>query len=106
MYRAAAEYHRLLEASGLTDFPRLRLRAAELAEAGGGPRFDAVIIGEAQDLTLAHIRLLKALDRHADHRAFMVVGGWAAGCLPWRFVASRRRPRRARPIFRAPYQLT
>jgi superfamily I DNA/RNA helicase len=85
VYGAAAEYHRLLEASGLTDFPRLRLRAAELAEAGGGPRFDAVIIDEAQDLTLAHIRLLKALDRHADHRAFMVVGDGQQAVYPGGF---------------------
>ena len=55
-------YRDTLRRAGRTDWPLLRLRALELAQAGSGPRYDAIIVDEAQDLTEAQVRLLMALD--------------------------------------------
>lgn len=50
-----------LERRNLTAWTRRRRRAAELARGGGGPRYDAVIVDEAQDLEPAALRMLIAL---------------------------------------------
>jgi mRNA-degrading endonuclease RelE of RelBE toxin-antitoxin system len=85
VYRAYEHYARALARERATDFPHLRLRALELAEAGHGPRFDAVIADEAQDLTLVHVRLLLALDRHPDHRGVMLAGDGQQSVYPGGF---------------------
>src|SRR4029079_1459085 len=83
--RAYEHYGHALARERDTDFPHLRLRALERAEGGEGPRFDAIIADEAQDLTLAHIRLLLALDRHPDHRGVMLVGDGQQSVYPGGF---------------------
>ncbi len=74
VWAAYEEYRRRLQRNGKTDWPHMRARALELIEAGHGPRFDAIIVDEAQDLTEAHVWLLRALDSDADHGNLLLVG--------------------------------
>src|SRR5262249_26468547 len=69
----------------VVDWPHLRLRALQRAEAGEGPRFDAVIVDEAQDLTEIHVRLLTALDTSPDHSGLMLVGDGQQAIYPGGF---------------------
>jgi mRNA-degrading endonuclease RelE of RelBE toxin-antitoxin system len=85
VFRAYEHYAGALVRERATDFPHLRLRALQLAEAGAGPRFDAIIADEAQDLSLVHVKLLLALDRHADHRAVMLAGDGQQSVYPGGF---------------------
>lgn len=50
-----------MRAKGTVDFPDVVAFAAEVAEAGGGPRYRAAIIDEAQDLSLMGLRFVRAL---------------------------------------------
>jgi superfamily I DNA/RNA helicase len=68
------ERYRSSLGDGVVDFPHLRIRALELAREGHGPRFDAVIVDEAQDLTEVHVRLLMELDTSENHRRLLLVG--------------------------------
>jgi hypothetical protein len=85
VWAAYASYCNALERDRATDFAHLRLRALELAEEGHGPRFDAVIVDEAQDLTETHVRLLAALDRSENHSGLMLVGDGQQAIYPGGF---------------------
>ncbi|RKQ90899.1 UvrD-like helicase family protein [Solirubrobacter pauli] len=85
VWTAWQSYLEHLRREGRTDWPLLRRRAVELAEAGAGPRFDAVIVDEAQDLTAMQVRLLMALDTAADHRNLMFVGDGQQAIYPGGF---------------------
>jgi superfamily I DNA/RNA helicase len=85
VWAAWQHYQDTLRRAKSTDWSLLRLRAAELAENGAGPRFDAIIVDEAQDLTATHVRLLMALDRNADHRNLMFVGDGQQAVYPGGF---------------------
>ena len=74
VFAAFEAYRGTLRKRGALDWPHLRIEALRLAEAGGGPRFDGVIIDEAQDLSAVGMRLLLALDKSEDHRHFLIVG--------------------------------
>ena len=74
VWSAYEEYRTRLKAIGKTDWPHMRARALELIEAGHGPRYDAIIVDEAQDLTEAHLRLLLALDADPTHKNLLLVG--------------------------------
>ena len=84
-YAAYADYKHRLGAAGATDFAHLRLKATELACQGHGPRFEAILVDEAQDLTEAHLRLLLALDTQTDHRGVMLVGDGQQAIYPGGF---------------------
>ena len=51
-----------------------------------GPRYDAIIVDEAQDLTETQVRLLMALDARADHRDLMFVGDGQQSIYPGGFT--------------------
>jgi len=85
VWAAWEHYRERLTRDGKTDWPLLRRRAVELAEAGAGPRFDAVIVDEAQDLTETQVRLLMALDTAPDHRNLMFVGDGQQAIYPGGF---------------------
>lgn len=85
VFSAYCEYMRQLTAAGLLDFAELRLRAERHAGEGHGPRFDGIIVDEAQDLTELQIRLLMALDSRQDHRAFLLVGDGQQAIYPGGF---------------------
>ena len=70
-----------------------------------GPRFDAIIVDEAQDLTEVQVRLLMALDRAPDHRDLMFVGDGQQSIYPGGFTPALGRARRARPLVPAAHQL-
>ena len=56
-----------------------------MARSGHGPRFDAIIVDEAQDLTEVQIRLLMELDTSPDHRGLMLVGDGRQAIYPGGF---------------------
>jgi hypothetical protein len=58
VWKAWERYRGLIERDAKTDWPLLLLRALQLAEDGAGPRFDAIIVDEAQDPTAVQVRLL------------------------------------------------
>ena len=62
-----------LDASEKTDWQQLRLHALQLVERGKGPRFDAIIIDEAQDLSEVQLRFLIALDADPEHKGITLV---------------------------------
>jgi mRNA-degrading endonuclease RelE of RelBE toxin-antitoxin system len=85
VWQAWEHYRDALQRARRTDWPLLRRRAVELAEAGHGPRFDAIVVDEAQDLTAMQVRLLMALHRHDDHRNLMFVGDGQQAIYPGGF---------------------
>ena len=86
MARPGSSTSRRSTRDGKTDWPLLRRRALELAEDGAGPRFDAIIVDEAQDLTAVQVRLLMALDSSAEHTALMFVGDGQQSIYPGGFT--------------------
>ena len=74
VFSAYTEYREKLRRERVHDWAHLRLEALRLAEAGAGPRFDGVIVDEAQDLSAVGMRLLFTLDKSEHHRHFLVVG--------------------------------
>jgi superfamily I DNA/RNA helicase len=86
VWEAWEHYQDTLRRAHQTDWPLLRMRAVELAEAGAGPRFDAIIVDEAQDLTAMQVRLLQALDRTPGHRHLMLVGDGQQSIYPGGFT--------------------
>lgn len=60
VFAAYAEYRAILGKRGVRDWPAIRSEALRLAQQGAGPRFDGVIIDEAQDLSAVGMRLLLA----------------------------------------------
>lgn len=91
-------YRTALREENLVDWATLRVRALELARHGAGPRFDAVIVDEAQDLTAAQLMLLLELDTSPDHSGFMLVGDGRQAIYPGGYrlahvgLSARRQP--------------
>jgi hypothetical protein len=85
VFGAFTEYRAGLMKRGAYDWPHIRLKALELAESGAGPRYDGVIIDEAQDLSAVGMRLLLALDKSEDHRHLLIVGDGQQSIYPGGF---------------------
>jgi hypothetical protein len=84
-WEAWAHYRNALAKAGQTDWPLLRCRALQLAREGHGPRFDGIVVDEAQDLTAVQIELLKAIDASPGHRNLMLVGDGQQAVYPGGF---------------------
>lgn len=85
VFDAFAEYRAGLSKRGTHDWPHIRLKALELAENGAGPRYDGVIIDEAQDLSAVGMRLLLAIDKSENHRHLLIVGDGQQSIYPGGF---------------------
>jgi len=85
VFAAYDEYRARLAKEGAFDWAHLRAEALRLAESGAGPRFDGVIIDEAQDLSAVGMRLLLALDKSDNHRHFLIVGDGQQSIYPGGF---------------------
>jgi hypothetical protein len=85
VYAAYEAYRDLLARRGRTDWSHMRLEAVGLAREGAGPRFDAIVVDEAQDLTEAHLELLLALDADPEHGAVLLVGDGQQAIYPGGF---------------------
>ena len=79
-------YRDALARAGRSSWPVLRCRALELALEGHGPRFDAIVVDEAQDLTEVQVRLLMALDTRPGHENLMFVGDGQQSIYPGGFT--------------------
>ena len=85
VFAAYEEYLTRLEKNAALDWGLLRLEALRLVEGGAGPRYNGVIIDEAQDLSAVSMRLLLALDESENHCNFMVVGDGQQSIYPGGF---------------------
>jgi hypothetical protein len=85
VWAAYEHYLQLLGKVGKTDFRQMRLRALAIVEAGGGPRYDAIIVDEAQDLSEVAVRLLMGVDSDPEHKMFMLVGDGQQSIYPGGF---------------------
>jgi superfamily I DNA/RNA helicase len=85
VFAAFTEYRAELLKRKAYDWPHIRLKALELAEGGAGPRYDGVIIDEAQDLSAIGMRLLLALDKSENHRHLLIVGDGQQSIYPGGF---------------------
>ena len=85
VFAAFTEYRADLLKRKAYDWPHIRLKALELAEGGAGPRYDGVIIDEAQDLSAVGMRLLLALDKSESHRHLLIVGDGQQSIYPGGF---------------------
>jgi len=85
VFEAFTEYRAGLVKRRAYDWPHIRLKALELAERGAGPRYNGVIIDEAQDLSAVGMRLLLALDKSENHRHFLIVGDGQQSIYPGGF---------------------
>lgn len=85
IYAAFTEYREALRKRKALDWPHLRIEALRLACEGAGPRYDGVIVDEAQDLSAVGMRLLLALDKSENHRHFMIVGDGQQSIYPGGF---------------------
>jgi hypothetical protein len=86
VFAAYDEYRHRLRKDGKFDWGHLRAEALRLAEGGAGPRFDGVVVDEAQDLSAVGMRLLLALDKSANHRHFLIVGDGQQSIYPGGFA--------------------
>ncbi len=67
VWRLYEAFDRLQKRRGVWTWSRLRRRAAELVQSGKvGPRYDAVVVDEAQDLDATVLRMLVGLSAAAD----------------------------------------
>lgn len=85
VFAAFEEYRSGLRKRRLFDWPQIRNEALRLATEGAGPRYDGVIIDEAQDLSAVGMRLLLTLDRSEHHRHFLIVGDGQQSIYPGGF---------------------
>ena len=85
VFAAFEEYRAALRKRGGWDWPHVRLEALRLAGEGAGPRYDGVIIDEAQDLSAVGMRLLLKLDCSENHRHFLIVGDGQQSIYPGGF---------------------
>jgi superfamily I DNA/RNA helicase len=85
VFAAFTDYRVALSKQRLYDWPSIRLEALRLAGEGAGPRYDGVIIDEAQDLSAVGMRLLLTLDRSEQHRHFLIVGDGQQSIYPGGF---------------------
>jgi len=85
VWAAFVDYRDALRKHRSWDWPHIRLEALRLAQGGAGPRYDGVIIDEAQDLSAVGMRLLLALDTSENHRDFLIVGDGQQSIYPGGF---------------------
>lgn len=85
VFAAFTEYRAMLSKRGVYDWPLIRIEALRLAEAGAGPRYDGIIVDEAQDLSAVGMRLLLALDKSVGHRHLLIVGDGQQSIYPGGF---------------------
>ena len=85
VFEAYAEYLRKLYKRRAYDWPRIRAEALIHAQAGAGPRFDGVVVDEAQDLSAVAIAFLLTLDVSENHRHFLIVGDGQQSVYPGGF---------------------
>ncbi|MEJ7784055.1 MAG: UvrD-helicase domain-containing protein [Solirubrobacteraceae bacterium] len=85
VFAAFEEYRLALRKRRMYDWAHVRLEALRLATEGAGPRYDGVIIDEAQDLSAVGMRLLLTLDRSEQHRHFLIVGDGQQSIYPGGF---------------------
>jgi hypothetical protein len=85
VWSAFVEYRDALRKRHAWDWPHIRMEALRLAQEGAGPRYDGVIIDEAQDLSAVGMRLLLALDMSENHRHFLIVGDGQQSIYPGGF---------------------
>lgn len=85
VFEAYEHYSGTLKKRDLYDWPRIRYEALRAAEAGAGPRYNGVIVDEAQDLSAVGMRLLLALDKSEDNRHLMIVGDGQQSIYPGGF---------------------
>jgi hypothetical protein len=85
VWAAFTDYREALRKRQAWDWPHIRLEALRLAESGAGPRYDGVIVDEAQDLSAVGMRLLLALDASENHRHFLIVGDGQQSIYPGGF---------------------
>lgn len=85
VFAAYSDYAATLRKRGTWDWAHLRLEALRLATEGAGPRYDGVVVDEAQDLSAVGVRLLACLDKSDDHRHFMMVGDGQQSIYPGGF---------------------
>jgi superfamily I DNA/RNA helicase len=85
VFAAFEEYRAALRKRRFYDWPHIRLEALRLATEGAGPRYDGVIVDEAQDLSAVGMRLLLTLDRSEYHRHFLIVGDGQQSIYPGGF---------------------
>lgn len=90
VWRLREEWDREMAARGVVDFPDVILRALELVRSELWRRYRAVIVDEAQDLTLASLELLRALVSGPDGRepadGLLIVGDGAQKIYPGGFT--------------------
>ena len=86
VFAAFEEYRGRLAKDRVFDWAHLRAEALRLAESGAGPRYDGVIVDEAQDLSAVGMQLLLALDKSESHRHFLIVGDGQQSIYPGGFA--------------------
>ena len=85
VFAAFSEYRERLERKGQYDWPLLRLEALSLAQSGEGPRFNGVIVDEAQDLSAVGMKFLLALDTSENHKHLTIIGDGQQAIYPGGF---------------------
>ena len=85
VFEAYTEYLRRLYKRDVYDWPRVRAEALIHAQAGAGPRFDGVIVDEAQDLSAVAMAFLLQLDISENHRHVLIVGDGQQSIYPGGF---------------------
>jgi superfamily I DNA/RNA helicase len=85
VFDAYTEYLGLLYKHNAYDWPRIRAEALIHARAGLGPRFNGVVVDEAQDLTAVGVALLLTLDASENHRHFLLAGDGQQSIYPGGF---------------------
>jgi mRNA-degrading endonuclease RelE of RelBE toxin-antitoxin system len=85
VWAAFTDYRDAMRKREAWDWPQIRLAALRLAESGTGPRYNGVIVDEAQDLSAVGMRLLLALDVSESHKHFLIVGDGQQSIYPGGF---------------------
>lgn len=85
VFDAYCEYRTRLDREGVLDWPHTRIEALRLVRQGAGPRFNGVVVDEAQDLSAVGMQLLLELDESEDHRHLLVVGDGQQSIYPGGF---------------------
>lgn len=85
VFNAYGEYRTKLEREGVLDWPHTRIEALRLVRDGAGPRFNGVVVDEAQDLSAVGMELLLELDQSEDHSHLLIVGDGQQSIYPGGF---------------------
>ncbi len=85
VWAAFTDYREAMRRRQAWDWPHIRIEALRRAESGAGPRYDGVVVDEAQDLGAVGMRLLLTLDASENHRHFLIVGDGQQSIYPGGF---------------------